>query len=313
MTLAVSRAELSSRLESLVERRRLAKRDRLAKHPMATVRNSVKVRAANAFSRLGKWWTLTVPTFLDRPMKIVVPSGYSDIWQYGAVVDADAEVRLTKHLLRALPEGATFFDVGACLGYYSMLAARLVGPEGSVHAFEPVPWIVPLLEENLGDFPRARVIEKAICDKTGPAKLHLAKLPWIGTSSIKPEGAGRQEADVLTTSLDEYCYSREVFPDFIKLDVEGVEEPALRGAERLLREKSPTVALEIFNSLREEDRRALQTIGDLGYAPFAIEPDGSLRELDYAGLPRYFGELQGRYAAVQDCPNDFDNLIFKKP
>lgn len=322
MTSADQRAELLGRLDQLVARRRMSRLERFLRHPFATVANSVAMRAFNLLFALGKSCQKEVGTFFGDRMGIVVPSWYGEVYCYGATVDADAEVRLNKLLLRELAEGAVFFDVGACLGYYSLLASKLVGPKGKVRTFEPSPSLLPLLRRNVGGKPNVQVVDKAMSKASGTTQFHIAPLPFIGTSSLRADwqtglaaNGQRRKTELVTVetvSLDDYCYATGVFPDIIKLDVEGVEDDVLIGSDRLLRDKAPLLVLEVFMPLIESDRKALQILRGLGYEPYAIQEDGRLKALTYEALEPYLAELKARYRVIQDSINDFDNMVFKR-
>ena len=293
----------------------MPRRRRLLRYPWATVANSAAMRAFNLMFSLGMSSQAEAETFFGERMNIIIPSGYGEIYCYGATVDADAEVRLNKLLLRELAEGGVFFDIGACLGYYSLFASHLVGPRGKVRAFEPSPSALPLLRRNLSGKPNVQIVDKALSRAAGSTQFHVAPLPFIGTSSLRSGWLGQRKAELVTvetTCLDDYCYASGIFPDIIKLDAEGVEDDVLRGSGRLLREKAPLIVLEVLTPLIESDRNALRILEDLAYAPYAIQEDGRLRTLDYASLDAHLADLRARYRVVQDSPNDFDNMAFRR-
>lgn len=314
MTSTDQRAALLRELDRLVALRRLPRLQRLLRHPFATVWNSAASRALNALFALGKSSRKKAETFFGSDMTVIVPSGYGEVYLYGATVDADAEVRLNKFLLRELKEGMTFFDVGSCLGYYSLLAAKLVGPKGAVHAFEPNPTLISILRGNLGGRPNVQVVNKAVSGATGSVEFHVAPLPFIGTSSIRA-GWQTRKTELVTaeaTSLDDYCRASGAHPDIIKLDVEGVEDEVIKGAAGLLRERAPVLVLEVFAPPIESDRNSLKLLRELGYEPFAIRDDGTLRALGYAGVEAHLAALRECYRTIQDSTNDFDNMVFKR-
>lgn len=314
MTLSDQRAELLERLERLVALRRMPRGERLLRHPFATAGRSLSMRALNLLFALGRSSRKESDTYFGERMTVIVPSGYGEVYLHGATVDADAEVRLNKFLIRELAEGMVFFDVGACLGYYSLLASALVGPKGDVHTFEPNPTLISILRGNLAGKPNVHVVNKAVNGTSGTVKFHVAPLPFIGTSSIRSDWQPRKTELVTAeaTSLDDYCRSAGARPDVIKLDVEGVEDEVLKGAEALMREKAPVLILEVFTPLIDSDRAALRLLRERGYEPFAISDDGRLAPLAYEGMEKYLSELRARYRAIQDSPNDFDNIVFKR-
>ncbi len=284
---------------------------RLLRHPFSTLANSAKMRWVNAAFALGRTTTATARTYFGQTMRILLPTGYGEVWLYGATVDTDPEARLNKFLLRELNAGATFFDVGACLGYFSLLGAHLVGEKGRVVTFEPAPNLQPLLRRNLER--HARIVPKAVSEASGTTTFHEAPAPWIGTSSLRGDWQkNTREVTVETIALDDFCWNESVFPDVIKIDAEGVEDRVLAGAKRLLREKGPVIAVEVIMPLIGADRRALAILRACGYEPFAIEDDGSPRALTYEGIDAYLEQLKEKYRRVHDSGNDFDNLVFKK-
>lgn len=314
MTSADQRAELLGRLDRLVALRRMPRLERLARHPFATAVNSAAMRALNLLFAAGKSSRRKAETYFGERMTVIVPSGYGEVYLYGATVDADAEVRLNKFLLRELREGMVFFDIGACLGYYSLLASKLVGPKGAVHAFEPNPTLIPILRGNLGGKPNVHVIDKAMSGSSGSVEFHVAPLPFIGTSSIRADWQPRRTELVKAeaTCLDDYCRDAGAVPDVVKLDVEGVEDEVLRGGSKLLREKAPVLVIELFTPLIESDRGALRMLRELGYEPHSVSDDGRLRALSYEGIDGYLAGLKERYRVIQDSDNDFDNMVFKR-
>jgi FkbM family methyltransferase len=138
---------------------------------------------------------------------------------------------------------STFIDVGAHVGYYTLLAARLVGSNGLVVAFEPEPKNFELLIANVGLNRLENVVcfSFAVSDLTAPAKLYLAG-DNTGDHRLADDG-NRPSIEVRTIKLDEL--DGLVPPvGFVKLDTQGGEEAAIRGMETLLA-ASPEVELSL--------------------------------------------------------------------
>jgi FkbM family methyltransferase len=294
----------------------MSKWDRLQKFPFATVRNSLKIRLAYLYwSWCGGYFTPTVDTFFSERITTVVPP-QCDIWVYGADIDIDAEARLSKFIIRNMREGGVFFDLGANVGYYSLLASKLVGATGCVHAFEPSPFLLSLLRVNLRGKTNTQVVGKAVSDKTETAQFFIPPLPIIGSASLRSdwEPHNMTATEVETISLDDYCRTRNVSPSFLKIDVEGMEDRVITGGAGLLGRQSPLIALEVlFNPIRDVYKNSFRLLEDFGYSPYAINEAGGLDTLGYKNLDDYFQELGRRYKIVHDSQNDFDNLIFMKP
>lgn len=177
-------------------------------------------------------------------------------------------VRLFASLLRP---GMTVLDVGAHIGYFTLLAARAVGANGRVVAFEPLPSNAQLLRRNVeanGFDERVTVVERAVADHAGEMSLHDSGRD-AGTATLY--AAGGQVINVGTTSLDGWAAEQQ-WPsiDVIKMDIEGAEVAALAGM-RELKKRNPHLELVCeFNPTT------------LGYA--GLEPDSLLTALQACGF-----------------------------
>jgi FkbM family methyltransferase len=149
-----------------------------------------------------------------------------------------------QHMQRLFRErirpGATVFDVGANVGFFTLLASKLAGDSGRVYAFEPLPRNVDLLERHirLNELANVHVASIAIAATSGEAHFRIAQHASMG--GLNDGGDLR----VVTASLDDLIASGRVArPDFIKMDIEGAESDALRGAAGLLASGPLTIAL----------------------------------------------------------------------
>jgi FkbM family methyltransferase len=128
-------------------------------------------------------------------------------------------------------EGFTVFDVGAHVGFYTLLASTAVGAEGQVVAFEPVPRNLSYLRRHLqlNHIENVTVVEAAVSDTPGIAQFDQGQDSHVG--HISSQGA----LQVRAVTLDALIATGEVpRPDCIKVDVEGAELAVLRGAEGTL-------------------------------------------------------------------------------
>jgi FkbM family methyltransferase len=155
--------------------------------------------------------------------------------------------------------GMTAFDVGANIGYITLMLARGVGQTGHVVAFEALPANVERLEHNLAlnDLEaRVMVLPKAVAGGEGTVRFHVHASGGMG----KVEGSASRwnqryetEISVPSTSLDAFVYEGGgAIPQLIKLDIEGGETLALPAMGRVLREARPVILLEVhgLESLR---------------------------------------------------------------
>ncbi|TBR21478.1 FkbM family methyltransferase [bacterium] len=164
-----------------------------------------------------------------------------------------AESRAFKERLRP---GMTVFDLGANIGFYSVLASRLVGPAGRVYAFEPDHDNLWLLQRNIREngCRNVEVCPYAVSESLGFADLYRNDAaPSAHSIAVPPPGsaAGRR---VVSVSLDG-LFPPEVCPDFVKMDIEGAEFAALRGMRRMLADpRLSCVVLECLPSILEKMR-----------------------------------------------------------
>jgi FkbM family methyltransferase len=142
-----------------------------------------------------------------------------------------------QELFRSLVKpGDVVFDVGANVGYYTLLAATLAGPSGTVCSFEPSPRNAAILRQHVS-FNRLVNVEfheAAVSDKDGEAFFDFGEMPEMGFLSDK--GGCR----VLTLCLDSlWRRSTGRLPNLIKIDVEGAEMQVLNGAIELISNARP--------------------------------------------------------------------------
>lgn len=169
--------------------------------------------------------------------------------KYASSTDAVArnDAKQIQYFLDSVLSAQLVLDIGGHYGEYAVLFAALVGARGQVVTFEPDAAARPVLRANValnGFEHRVRVEEFAIFDKKESRQLFARH--GNSQSSLARAGLGgaADEEDVeryfiQTIPLDEYLSeARLAIPDFIKLDIEGAEINALRGAGRLLRSKA---------------------------------------------------------------------------
>src|SRR5262249_30228384 len=140
------------------------------------------------------------------------------------------EFSIQEALKRELKLGHTFYDVGANAGFFTLVAAGLVGSQGKCVAFDPSPDNYTSITEQiqLNALNHCTVVKQAIADFTGRAKFFFA-MPGSAQGHLGESRNGEQHVEVEVTTFDEAC-GRFGKPDFIKMDIEGAEVKALQGA-----------------------------------------------------------------------------------
>mgnify|MGYP000888366958 CR=1 FL=1 len=180
------------------------------------------------------------------------------------------ELELQHAIQHFVKPGMIAFDVGANIGYISLLLARAVGAEGKVLSVEALPANIQRLQEHTTLNPFAAnvtVLHAAVVD----ASKAVTFLVHSSTSMGKAVGsAGRSdekyanEIKVDGVSLDDLVYKHEyTAPDVIKMDIEGGEVLAMRGMKRLLKEKRPLMMIELHG--HEAAQAVWKTLYTAGY------------------------------------------------
>lgn len=170
------------------------------------------------------------------------------------------------HVLRDLCKpGTTVFDVGANLGGLTRVMSSLVGPTGKVCSFEASPRIIGHLQKNVvaqGCF-NVSVYHAAICSTTN-SLINIYEGTHLNDSIYMTGSESGIAHAVKTLTLDDFCFHFNMFPDIIKMDIEGAEFDALGGATRLITEKHPILILE----QSPDDMRCHELLTKLGFVTF---------------------------------------------
>ncbi len=181
------------------------------------------------------------------------------------------EPEVQEALRRSVAAGMVVFDVGANLGFFSLLAARLAGPTGRVVAFEPVAANVEAIRTNasLNGFPAIRVHEVAVSDRNGVGRLSVPReLSWSHLTDRGAHPEAEAEIAVRLIALDDAIEAGQIpAPDVVKIDVEGYEAAALRGLRRTLSAKPITVICELHGANAE----TIELMQQLGYVSENLE------------------------------------------
>lgn len=145
------------------------------------------------------------------------------------------EPELTAEFLRRVGPGMTVLDLGANIGYYTLLAAKAVGPSGRVLAFEPEMENAAALMKGLeaNGFRNVTVFPYAVSRALGQSDLFMATTSGSHSIALRPSNASSLRQRVVTVALDGFL-DPDVCPDVVKMDIEGSEVPALEGMRRLL-------------------------------------------------------------------------------
>ena len=179
------------------------------------------------------------------------------------------EPYITTILLSYLKKGDTFIDVGANIGYYTILAGKAIGPNGSVLAIEPEPINLKYLRQNISQnqLTNAKVIASVASSIHGQVKLYLSPVS-SGEHSLLRKTTKYIEVEAQT--LDDLVINDGLKPRLIKIDVEGAEMNVLAGAKKTIASFKPVIIFE-YSGQYTETIFSLKTLIDLGYNLYLID------------------------------------------
>lgn len=207
-----------------------------------------------------------------RGLRLRVPPGYDE--HYGDGYEPD----MTAALERAVFSGATCADVGAHLGYFTLLMAGRTGPSGRVTSFEASPPNAAALAATvrLNELEDRVTVVAAAAGAEHGGRIALlcgrrgGDMEWsTSTAFVERERVDARRGDVRVAAVSLDGHFGDAPLDVVKIDVEGAEGEVLRGARRLLRAQRPVVVLEFHRPV------GWPAIGELLEAGYRLEtPDG---------------------------------------
>jgi FkbM family methyltransferase len=169
--------------------------------------------------------------------------------------------------------GDIVYDIGANIGFFSIIASSIVERSGHVYSFEPNIDNIRVIKNNirLNKFSNITVIERAVSDFSGKGELHITEHP--GGHTLFSVGIPRNVIDTVTVdidTIDNLIYNKTILPPtVVKIDVEGAEFNVLRGMVKTLEKFHPTIIYEIddtdFNNLEKKQSEIDQYLKTFGY------------------------------------------------
>lgn len=188
------------------------------------------------------------------------------------------EVEVQEALRRLVAEGDVVYDVGANLGFFTLLGARLAGPAGHVYAFEPEPVGAATVREHaaLNGFGNVTVIEKAAGETAGRELLQTVEdLSWSHLESRGEHPRADGAVTVEVVAVDALVEAGQILPpQLVKLDVEGSELDAVRGMSATLARHRPAIVCE----LHETNAAFVELMEQSGYRVENLEGPASVTQ-----------------------------------
>ena len=249
-------------------------------------------------------------TFFESEMQAYLPAG-TDIYLLGAK-SHDSEIRLTRFLIHQLKDGDIFFDIGSHYGFFSLLASKLVGFKGKVHAFEASKKNFQLLKNNCQSVNHIQTHHCAITDKDQTVTFYEFPLMHsenntLDTSVFKQENWYQNQRavpiEVQGISLASFCETMSIQPSIIKIDVEGAELQVIRGMLELFKQKiSPIIIMEFWMNPKtnQGQSQAIALMREFGYNSYLIDHTGTISSI---------ADLNQLYLKKN---MESDNLVFSK-
>lgn len=281
------------RLEKIEQLTRRSKWARLFAYPKRLTWAVLYKHTLYAFRRKG--WRGFTTTFFGAPMTVTLPAG-TDLYVFGAKTHR-SELQLTRYLMQSIRPNEVYFDVGAHVGFYSLLAQHL---GANVEAFEPTPATFALLQQNTADARNIRTWNVAVSDRDEVLSFYVHDVAHSenNTTNADAKASNALEVTVQGVRLDAFAERQNVQPDYVKIDVEGGEVQVLRGMVGLLATATPTVILEYIPAQKAQYAEGLALLATHGYVAHRILDGGALAPVtDWAAL---------------DAAVDSTNLVFQK-
>jgi len=249
---------------------------RLIKDPLRTFPFYILV----LLSRI-KPFQIKFKTLWGDKMYCYIPDGNA-IFYYGC----PGEANLTNFFINFLKEGDIFIDIGAHLGFYSLLAARLVEKTGNVYSFEPTPRTFEFLRKNVLSVSNVIINQAAVLDEEKFISFADYGIRYGAFNTYKNRTSkdlnflqkSKRIIDVKTIVLDKYCQEKKIQPTFIKIDAEGAEHLILKGMSYILNLLRPLISLEVAGGeeWKENCQESIQILLDKNYQVFKITSEGEL-------------------------------------
>lgn len=174
---------------------------------------------------------------------------------FGSLAYGNLETSVQEAMLRHLGPGDVFYDVGANLGFFALLGARMVGDGGRVYAFEAAPDNAQAIQANahLNSLANVEVIAKAVAARSGTGRLQVVDdQSWSKLADYGEHPYTERVIEVELVAIDELLAAGELPPPaLVKIDVEGAELAVLEGMRQTLEHHKPAIICELHGTHAE--------------------------------------------------------------
>ena len=248
---------------------------------------------------------ISTTTFFQKKLTIDFPS-CNDIFITGAKTHS-SEIRLTKFLIKNANQAETFIDIGAHVGYFSLLMNELLNEKGTIFSFEPTQKTFELLQQNTLSYNKIKIENLALSDKQSNTIFYIAdslnsEYNSLNSDVFLEKNISFSEQKIQNTTFDNYFSDKKLSDKtIVKIDTEGSEMLVLKGGENFIQENSPIIIMEFLqNSSNKNYENAVEFLKVNHYKCHCINADGDL-------------ELCNNVISFMLQTNsDSENLVFKK-
>lgn len=192
------------------------------------------------------------------------------------------ESHIARKIINELSINSVFVDVGANIGYFSLIAAKIVGPSGKVFSFEPLKRLVKQFSESadLNEFKCITIFTKAVGEQVGEAVIGTSVQNIGGSSLVSYDSQQNNERVIVTTLDSELSHLDKI--DLIKIDVEGFEYSVLLGAAKIIQKFKPKILLEFSPSFykNNEGSEILKLLENFDYKIFDLQSGAAIHDVD---------------------------------
>ena len=219
--------------------------------------------------------TLSIRGMIAKPIEKIKLQHRAEKYEYKEDPGGIAYIRKTVH------PGSIVFDIGAHKAGYLHFFLEQLGATGKIVAFEPQTILYKYLLQlrQLFSWNNVRIESLAVSDSTGKAMLCIpynsgkTSSPCATIIESRMDFQYQSKEEVPTSSLDDYCHEHDIYPDFLKVDVEGNELSVFKGAKELLQIHKPKILFECEARFvgKEKVLETIQFLQDMGYLGYFID------------------------------------------
>jgi FkbM family methyltransferase len=203
-------------------------------------------------------------SFLAKKKGLSFPKKFTWDWKLDMFLE-NYEKNTVLYFKKNIKSGMIIVDIGAHIGYYTLLFSKLVGPNGKVYAFEPDPDNFDILQKNTSDLKNVEIFKIALSDIEG--KISFYKIyESTGCHSIVLPEAKAEKIIVDSITLDSFLDYKKISDlDFIKIDIEGGEPFALKGMKKTIANSSKIKIISEFNpeAIHQSNKDPIEFLNDI--------------------------------------------------